>query len=114
MVNSKIARNSLSCSEQSENGKVLRSRASSWMLPALAGILAAVSLFSLGCSKKGEEEAEAATVTVQAAAAQQAYIAQQVTADAVLFPIDQAAIVPKITAPVKKYYVQRGSHVKAG
>ena len=80
---------------------------------ALAGTLIALTFGLLGCSKK-EEEAEAATVTVQAAAAQQAYIAQDVTANAVLYPIDQAAIVPKVTAPVKKYYVQRGSHVKAG
>jgi len=80
---------------------------------ALVGTLIALSLTLLGCSKK-EEAAEAATVTVQAASAQQGYIKEQVTADAVLYPIQQAAIVPKISAPVKKYYVDRGSHVKAG
>jgi HlyD family secretion protein len=32
----------------------------------------------------------------------------------VLSPIAQAAISPKITAPVKKFYVQRGAKVKAG
>jgi RND family efflux transporter MFP subunit len=32
----------------------------------------------------------------------------------VLFPIQQAAITPKITAPVKKFYVNRGSKVKQG
>jgi multidrug efflux pump subunit AcrA (membrane-fusion protein) len=37
-----------------------------------------------------------------------------VTADAVLAPLAQAAIAPKISAPVKKFYVQRGSRVKAG
>jgi multidrug efflux pump subunit AcrA (membrane-fusion protein) len=37
-----------------------------------------------------------------------------VTADAVLAPLAQAAIAPKISAPVKKFYVQRGSKVKAG
>ena len=36
------------------------------------------------------------------------------TADAILYPRDQAAIVPKISAPVKKFYVDRGSQVRAG
>ena len=35
-------------------------------------------------------------------------------ADAVLAPLAQAAIEPKITAPVKKFYVERGQRVKAG
>jgi multidrug efflux pump subunit AcrA (membrane-fusion protein) len=44
----------------------------------------------------------------------QGSISEQITADATLAPLAQAAISPKITAPVKKFYVQRGSHVKAG
>jgi HlyD family secretion protein len=35
-------------------------------------------------------------------------------ADATLAPVAQAAISPKITAPVRKFYVQRGSKVKDG
>jgi multidrug efflux pump subunit AcrA (membrane-fusion protein) len=35
-------------------------------------------------------------------------------ADATLSPLAQAAISPKISAPVKTFYVQRGSKVKAG
>jgi RND family efflux transporter MFP subunit len=35
-------------------------------------------------------------------------------ADATLSPLAQAAISPKITAPVRRFYVQRGSKVKAG
>lgn len=54
------------------------------------------------------------TVTVQVASAERQAIESKVTADAILFPRDQAAIVPKIAAPVKKFYVDRGSHVKAG
>ena len=38
----------------------------------------------------------------------------KVIADAILYPRDQAAIVPKVVAPVKKFYVDRGSHVNAG
>ena len=33
-------------------------------------------------------------------------------AEAILFPIDQAAITPKVTAPVKAFYVNRGSTVQ--
>ena len=31
-----------------------------------------------------------------------------------LFPRDQASVMPKITAPVQKFYVNRGDHVKQG
>ena len=37
-----------------------------------------------------------------------------VTADAVLYPRDQANIVPKISAPVRRFLVNRGDHVKQG
>ncbi|MGA8530956.1 MAG: efflux RND transporter periplasmic adaptor subunit [Acidobacteriaceae bacterium] len=65
-----------------------------------------------GCSKK--EEAAPSAVSVEAATAQIEPITEHVVTDAVLTPVAQAAISPKITAPVKKYYVQRGSHVKSG
>jgi multidrug efflux pump subunit AcrA (membrane-fusion protein) len=41
-------------------------------------------------------------------------IQRKVRADAVLYPLQQSAIVPKITAPVKKFYVEKGSTVRAG
>jgi multidrug efflux pump subunit AcrA (membrane-fusion protein) len=41
-------------------------------------------------------------------------ISQKVTADALLYPLQQAAIVPKTAAPVRKFYVDRGAHVRAG
>jgi multidrug efflux pump subunit AcrA (membrane-fusion protein) len=37
-----------------------------------------------------------------------------VNADAVLFPREQANIVPKISAPIRRFLVNRGDHVKAG
>ena len=75
--------------------------------------MAVASLFLWGCSKPAEEEV-APTVTVQVDAAQKGAIQLKVTSDAVLYPKDQAAIVPKVVSPVKKFYVDRGSHVKAG
>jgi HlyD family secretion protein len=66
-----------------------------------------------GCSK-AKDDSEATPVAVQAATVQSGPIAEHIVADAVLAPVAQAAISPKITAPVKKFYVQRGAKVKAG
>ncbi len=73
--------------------------------------LALVFVSIAGCKKEAEPEVQ---VTVQAGHPEQGEIAEHIAADAVLAPLAQAAIVPKVTAPVKKFYVQRGSHVKEG
>lgn len=78
----------------------------------LAGA-AAVGLLLFGCSSKDAGD-EAPTVTVQVAAAENTAIESQVSADAVLYPINQAAIVPKVSSPVKRFYVDRGTKVHAG
>ena len=75
-------------------------------------LAACALLFIAGCQKK--EDSPATVVTVQAATVTQQPITGHITGDAVLSPLAQAAIAPKITAPVRKYYIQRGSHVKAG
>jgi multidrug efflux pump subunit AcrA (membrane-fusion protein) len=64
-----------------------------------------------GCKKEAEPETQ---VTVQAERPEQGPIAEHIVADAVLAPQAQAAIAPKLSAPVRKFYVQRGSYVKAG
>ena len=76
----------------------------------LAGL--AVLPLAVGCSKPAP--APAAVVSVQAATVTQQPLTEHITADAVLVPIAQAAIAPKITAPVKRFYVQRGAHVHRG
>lgn len=76
---------------------------------ALAAVLC---LAITGCSK-GEKE-EAPEVTVQAAPAATADISRVVNTEAVIFPIAQSAITPKINAPVKKFYVARGQKVRQG
>jgi HlyD family secretion protein len=76
-----------------------------------AAILAAVSL--TGCSSKQENE-PSPTVTIQVATVEVKPIQDVVTADAVLYPREQAAIVPRINAPVRKFHVERGSKVHAG
>ena len=64
-----------------------------------------------GCKEDVTPETQ---VTVQAEHPEQGSIAEHITADAVLAPLAQAAIAPKVSAPVRKFYVQRGSRVKAG
>lgn len=78
---------------------------------AVAALVAAgVSL--AGCSKG--DATPTPVVTVQAEHPEMGAIAEHIPADAVLAPLAQAAIAPKISAPVHRFYVQRGSHVKAG
>src|SRR5271165_6099119 len=64
------------------------------------------------CSKK-EQDSEP-EVTVQAAKVEKQSIRQVIRSEAVLFPKNQAAITPKVVAPVRKFYVNRGSAVHAG
>src|SRR4030081_2556479 len=68
--------------------------------------------FTVGCSKdKGDAEP---TVSVQVAPVEKTAIEQTITAQAVLFARQQAAIVPKISAPVQKFLVKRGAKVHQG
>jgi multidrug efflux pump subunit AcrA (membrane-fusion protein) len=69
-------------------------------------------VFLAACSK--QEAAPQPVVSVQAAQAKQGTISQVVKADAVLFPTNQATIVPKVASPVLKAYVVRGSKVRRG
>jgi RND family efflux transporter MFP subunit len=74
--------------------------------------LVAAGMSLAGCSKS--EATPTPVVTVQAEHPEMGEIAEHIPADAVLAPLAQAAMAPKITAPVRRFYVQRGSHVKAG
>jgi multidrug efflux pump subunit AcrA (membrane-fusion protein) len=88
--------------------KTLSYRNASWMLAAVAALP-----FTLltGCKK---DEAPAPEITVQAEHPEQGPISEHIVADAILAPLAQAAIAPKISAPVKNFYVQRGAKVKEG
>lgn len=83
------------------------------MKRSAACALAALGIAIAGCGKP-DTAAPTPVVSVQAEHPQVGTIAENIPADAVLAPIAQAAISPKITAPVHHFYVQRGSHVKAG
>jgi HlyD family secretion protein len=77
-----------------------------------SALAVAMGLTIIGCGK-GEKE-EAPEVTVQAAPAAIAEISRVVNAEAVVFPIAQSAITPKINAPIKRFYVVRGQKVRQG
>ncbi|HWB31919.1 MAG TPA: efflux RND transporter periplasmic adaptor subunit [Acidobacteriaceae bacterium] len=75
--------------------------------------LCGVALLPSGC-KNGDEAAPTPLVYVQAAHPEVESISEQISADAILTPLAQAAISPRVTAPVRKFYVQRGAKVHAG
>ncbi len=76
-------------------------------------ILAVPLLFLAACSKQQEKETEA-PAPVQVTSVTQATIQRIVAGDGALFPLNQASLIPKISAPVQKFYVNRGDHVKQG
>jgi len=65
------------------------------------------------CSKPAEEK-QKPPVPVQVTSVTQATIRRIVQGEGALYPVDQASIMPKVSAPVQKFYVHRGDHVKRG
>ena len=74
---------------------------------------AACLLLGSGCSKKEAPEVEA-PAPVQVTVVTQDSIRRVVSGDGMLFPENQATVMPKIAAPVQKFFVNRGDHVKQG
>lgn len=72
----------------------------------------ALLLTSCGTAKKEAPEVEAPT-PVQVETVRKGPIDHVVTADAVLYPVNQANLTAKISSPVKRVLVNRGDHVNA-
>src|SRR4051812_28373535 len=84
------------------------------IVPFLPGVALCVAMaISLSACRKAEPKEEV-VAPVRVAPAIKGSIRLLVNADAVLFPRDQANIVPKIGAPVRRFLVNRGDHVKQG
>ena len=81
------------------------------LYPMLVAAATLPLVFLPGCKKDAPPPVE---VTVQAEHPEQGPISEQISADAILAPVAQAAIAPKISAPIKKFYVERGQRVHAG
>jgi HlyD family secretion protein len=80
-------------------------------LSALVISLPALYVF-VGCGA-AEKEKEP-VVTVQVAPAEKTSVSQFVTGEAVVFPLKQATVSPKISSTIADFKVQRGSRVKKG
>ena len=72
-----------------------------------------VSMALSGC-KKSAEEAPEPVVSVQAEHPAVGLISEEIAADAILTPLAQAAIAPRISAPIVSELVQRGARVHKG
>ena len=84
-------------------------------------MVACTALLAACGSKKGPDQAEgggkgaAEPVTpVEVAKVERGTIHHVITADAILYAVDQANVTAKISAPVKRFQVNRGDHVRAG
>lgn len=93
----------------------MRSLTWRWTAAAATAALLAFSI-TTGCKKSAPDEDEEATsaVSVEAEHPTVGAISEEIAADAILAPLAQAALAPKISAPIRAEYVQRGAHVKKG
>lgn len=78
--------------------------------------LAVSALLLTGCGKSARKEADEGepAMPVQVDDVTRGPIDLIVEGDAVLYPVNQANLTSKITAPVRRILVNRGDHVKAG
>jgi HlyD family secretion protein len=79
---------------------------------AIACFIAAALLG--GCNKKEAAEEHEGPASVMVEPAVRGAIDRMIIADAVLYPVNQATVASKISAPVKRMLVNRGDHVRAG
>jgi RND family efflux transporter, MFP subunit len=91
----------------------LRAMTTHSRLTASLGLTACVVLLA-ACGRSAAEGEKEAVAPVQVASAARASIQNIVTADAVLYPLNQSTITAKISAPVKRFFVHRGDRVREG
>lgn len=72
----------------------------------------ALVMCGAGCGSKEKEKEP--IVPVKVTPVRRVAIEQTVSAEAVVFPLQQAVVMAKITSPIKKFLVQRGSRVRKG
>src|SRR5215471_15246320 len=84
------------------------------MMKLLAFLFCTAALLLLGaCSKKEQEDTEP-IAPVRVTPVRTDSIQRIVTADAILYARDQASVMPKLSAPVRAFYVNRGDRVQKG
>jgi HlyD family secretion protein len=80
--------------------------------PLLVGVWFITLLCLAGCG--ASEKDKAPVVNVEVTPARRAPISEDISAEALVFPLRQAIITPKITSTIKSFLVQRGSRVQKG
>lgn len=80
---------------------------------AIAPLLVAAALLGCGGEKSNTGDSEP-PVTVETVTATVQPISNVISDQGVLYPIQQASLSPKVSAPVRKFYVNRGSKVHRG
>jgi HlyD family secretion protein len=84
---------------------------------ALTGALTLCLMLATACGSGKAKQAAAdteAAMPVQVETARRGPLDRIIVADAVLYPLNQANVTPKISAPVRRMLVSRGDHVKVG
>ena len=84
-----------------------------WWRGIVGGCLLLLGVGALSGCSTAEKEPEP-LVSVQTTPTKRGPIAMTISAEAVVSPLEQAVITPKITSTIKKFHVQRGSRVKEG
>ncbi len=84
------------------------------ILIAAAGICLLAGCGSKDAEKKDGEKKDEAARSVELAEVKQTALDRVISVDGILRALDQSAVTPKISAPVSKFTVNRGDHVKAG
>jgi multidrug efflux pump subunit AcrA (membrane-fusion protein) len=75
---------------------------------------AIAATLTLVCGCGNGEKKEDPVVSVQTTPVKRAPISEVITVEAVVYPLEQATVAPKISSTIKKFYVQRGAPVKKG
>ncbi len=79
---------------------------------AVFGAIAAILCLANGCGKAEKEKDP--VVSVQTTPVRRASISQLISVEAVVYPLEQATVAPKISSTIRKFHVQRGARVKKG
>jgi len=112
-LRSVVAAPKLTMSSLARAKAVPRARRATPRHPCFVALVLGVAMGLAACSSSESADKEP-VVSVQAEPAQRTNIQQKIVAEAILYPIHEAAITPKVSAPVLKFDVNRGDHVRAG
>ena len=80
-------------------------------------LLLCLAMIPSGCRKNAKEEGGEVAETAVAVTAQHPTagpLSEEIVVDAILAPLAQAALAPRISAPIRAEFVQRGAHVRKG